>query len=61
MPITGLWLATLLTVFLRFNSSISRTWDVTSIHINKPDLAGAKEDVEYYVSTYGKVRQYRPP
>lgn len=38
----------------RFNSSISRTWDVTSIHINKPDLAGAQADVEYYVSTYGK-------
>ncbi|KAI7303366.1 hypothetical protein KC315_g15728, partial [Hortaea werneckii] len=32
----------------------ARDWDVTSIHINKPDLDGVKEDVEYYVSTYGK-------
>ena len=36
------------------NDAISTSWNVTSIHINKPDLAGAKEDVEYYVKTYGK-------
>nr|POF22389.1 alkali-sensitive linkage protein 1 [Quercus suber] len=37
-----------------FNSAISTSWDVTSIHINKPNLDGVKEDVEYYVKTYGK-------
>lgn len=30
------------------------TWDVTSIHINKNSLQGAKDDVEYYVAKYGK-------
>ncbi|KAK5109873.1 hypothetical protein LTR62_006480 [Meristemomyces frigidus] len=37
-----------------FKSAISTDWDVTSIHINKPDLQGAKDDVEYYVQKYGK-------
>ena len=37
-----------------FKDNGARDWDVTSIHINKPDLDGVKEDVEYYVSTYGK-------
>ena len=37
-----------------FNESISRTWDVTALHINKPNLTEAKMDVEYYSSTYGK-------
>ncbi|KAK5134192.1 hypothetical protein LTR08_006852 [Meristemomyces frigidus] len=37
-----------------FNSSISRTWDVTSIHINKPNKTEAAADVDYYVKTYGK-------
>ncbi|KAI7298322.1 hypothetical protein KC315_g18100, partial [Hortaea werneckii] len=37
-----------------FMDNGARDWDVTSIHINKPDLDGVKEDVEYYVSTYGK-------
>lgn len=37
-----------------FKDGGKRDWDVTSIHINKPDLAGVKEDVEYYVQTYGK-------
>ena len=29
-------------------------WDVTNIHVNKNSLDGVKEDIEYYVSTYGK-------
>lgn len=37
-----------------FQSQISTTWDVTAIHINKPNLAEAKKVVEYYVSKYKK-------
>lgn len=37
-----------------FNSSITTTWDVTSIHVNKNNIAGVQEDVEYYVAKYGK-------
>ncbi|KAK5163247.1 uncharacterized protein LTR77_010833 [Saxophila tyrrhenica] len=37
-----------------FKSRISRPWDVTAIHVNKPNLAEAKKDVEYYVQKYKK-------
>lgn len=33
---------------------LDHDWHVTSVHINKPDLDGIKEDIEYYASTYGK-------
>lgn len=36
------------------SAGLSADWDITSIHINKNTLEGAKEDVEYYASTYGK-------
>lgn len=36
-----------------FGQSIDRYWDITSIHVNKPDLAGVIKDVEYY-RKYGK-------
>ena len=29
-------------------------WDVTNIHVNKNSLEGVQQDIEYYVSTYGK-------
>lgn len=29
-------------------------WDITSIHINKVDMAGAKKDIDHYWNTYGK-------
>ena len=29
-------------------------WDITSIHINKIDVAGAQQDIDYYWNTYGK-------
>ena len=37
-----------------FKSRVSHGWDVTAIHINKPNLAEAKKDVEYYVKKYKK-------
>lgn len=37
-----------------FQAQITRSWNLTSIHINKPDLAGVKADVEYYRNKYGK-------
>ncbi|KAK0878229.1 hypothetical protein LTR87_007908 [Friedmanniomyces endolithicus] len=37
-----------------FKSAIQTDWDVTSIHINKPNVTEAQKDVEYYVQTYGK-------
>lgn len=37
-----------------FRSAISTDWEVTSIHINKPNVSEAQKDVEYYSSTYGK-------
>lgn len=37
-----------------FSSQISRSWDITSIHINKPDMAGVIADVQYYRAKYGK-------
>lgn len=30
------------------------TWDITSIHVNKPTVAEGIKVVEYYVSTFGK-------
>ena len=36
-----------------FKAQITHDWDITSIHINKLDLAGITADVEYY-RTYGK-------
>ncbi|KAJ6193598.1 glycosyl hydrolase catalytic core-domain-containing protein [Bipolaris maydis] len=36
-----------------FKARITHDWDVTSIHINKLDLAGLKADIEHY-RTYGK-------
>lgn len=29
-------------------------WDITSIHINKNSIEGAKADIDYYWNTYGK-------
>ena len=29
-------------------------WDITSVHINKLDVSGAKADLDYYWNTYGK-------
>lgn len=37
-----------------FKSNIDVEWDVTSVHINKPNITGVKQDIEYYASTYGK-------
>ncbi|CAJ2508965.1 Uu.00g139910.m01.CDS01 [Anthostomella pinea] len=37
-----------------FNAAISTTWDVTSIHINTPNVSEAQKDVEYYVEKYGQ-------
>ncbi|KAK3676960.1 hypothetical protein LTR78_003165 [Recurvomyces mirabilis] len=37
-----------------FKSGITTDWDVTSIHVNKNNLQGAKDDVEYYVNKYNK-------
>ncbi|KAK3721395.1 hypothetical protein LTR37_003271 [Vermiconidia calcicola] len=37
-----------------FKKSISRPWDVTAIHINKPNVAEAKKVVNYYVKKYKK-------
>ncbi|KAK5111708.1 hypothetical protein LTR85_011753 [Meristemomyces frigidus] len=37
-----------------FNSSITTTWDVTAVHINKPNVSEAMKDVDYYLATYGK-------
>ena len=37
-----------------FKHSISHPWDVTAVHINKPNLAGAKQDIEYYAKKYKK-------
>jgi len=37
-----------------FRSAISTDWEVTSIHINKPNVSEAQKDVEYYSITYGK-------
>lgn len=34
-------------------AKLTQSWNITSIHINKPDLAGVKADVEYY-RKYGK-------
>ena len=36
------------------DAGLDQSWDVTSIHVNKPDLAGVQADVEYYFNTYGK-------
>ncbi|KAK4621684.1 hypothetical protein CLAFUW4_07361 [Fulvia fulva] len=36
-----------------FKAKLNRDWDITSIHVNKPDLAGIKADVEHY-RKYGK-------
>jgi hypothetical protein len=38
-----------------FRSAIggNNMWDYTQIHTNKNTLAGVKEDVDYYYSTYG--------
>ena len=36
-----------------FKAKLTQSWNITSIHINKPDLAGVKADVEYY-RKYGK-------
>lgn len=32
----------------------SNMWDITSVHINKLDMAGAKLDLDHYWNTYGK-------
>lgn len=37
-----------------FKNQISHGWDVTSIHINKPNVSEARNDVEYYVQKYKK-------
>ena len=37
-----------------FKNQVTRSWDVTSIHINKPNVSEAKKDVEYYVQKYKK-------
>ncbi|KAK4542456.1 hypothetical protein LTR36_006708 [Oleoguttula mirabilis] len=37
-----------------FNSSVTTTWDVTAIHINKPNVTEAIKDVGYYHWKYGK-------
>lgn len=37
-----------------FKQKISRSWDITSIHINKPNVSEARKDVEYYVRKYKK-------
>lgn len=39
-----------------FQAQITRSWNITSIHVNKPDLAGVKADVEYYRNKYGKPK-----
>uniref|UniRef100_A0A2D3UZS7 Asl1-like glycosyl hydrolase catalytic domain-containing protein n=1 Tax=Ramularia collo-cygni TaxID=112498 RepID=A0A2D3UZS7_9PEZI len=36
-----------------FQTMIDRDWDITSIHVNKPDLKGIKADVAHY-RKYGK-------
>ncbi|KAF8071823.1 glycosyl hydrolase catalytic core-domain-containing protein [Lyophyllum atratum] len=38
----------------QFKSKISMEWDITSIHINKNNLAGVKKDIEHYWNTYKK-------
>lgn len=40
--------------FAPVQAQITRPWNLTSIHINKLDLAGVKADVEYYRNKYGK-------
>lgn len=37
-----------------FKKAVKTDWDVTSVHINKPDLAGVKKVVEYFWTTYQK-------
>ena len=37
-----------------FKESINVHWDVTAVHINKPNVSEAKMDIEYYWSTYKK-------
>lgn len=37
-----------------FKKAISTGWDVTSVHINKPDLESVKKVVEYFWTTYQK-------
>ncbi|KAI5362523.1 Putative glycoside hydrolase superfamily [Septoria linicola] len=37
-----------------FKAKITSPWNITSIHVNKPNLAGIKADVEYYRKKYGK-------
>lgn len=37
-----------------FGQAISGTWDVTSVHINKPNVSEAQKVVEYYKEKYGK-------
>lgn len=34
--------------------SLGGTWDITSIHVNKPTAAEGMEVVEYYYNTFGK-------
>ncbi|KAF2719832.1 glycoside hydrolase family 128 protein [Polychaeton citri CBS 116435] len=36
------------------DGGLDADWDVTSVHINKPNITGVKEDIEYYLSTYKK-------
>jgi hypothetical protein len=37
-----------------FDAAVTRSWDVTSIHVNVPTVEQAKLVVEYYVNTYKK-------
>jgi hypothetical protein len=37
-----------------FNAAVTRSWDVTSIHVNVPTVEQAQLVVEYYVNTYKK-------
>lgn len=37
-----------------FKGNIAEDWDITSVHINKPDMTGVMADIEYYAAKYGK-------
>ncbi|WVQ95852.1 hypothetical protein IAU59_002951 [Kwoniella sp. CBS 9459] len=37
-----------------FNQQISVPWDITNLHINKNNMDGVREDIDYYWNTFGK-------
>lgn len=37
-----------------FEQQITRTWDITNIHVNKNNMDGVRADIDHYWNTYGQ-------